>query len=45
MHAELTRREIEIPRLIARGLSDARTKLRLPSRSAAIAYAAREGVL
>lgn len=63
--SELTPREVEILRLVARGLSDAeiaerlvvsphtvhrhvaniRTKLRLPSRSAAVAYAAREGLL
>ena len=63
--AGLSEREIEILRLIARGMSDAeiaaalvlsphtvhrhvaniRTKLRLPSRSAAVAYAARAGVL
>jgi ATP/maltotriose-dependent transcriptional regulator MalT len=63
--AELTPRECEILRLIARGMSDAeiaaqlvvsphtvhrhvanvRTKLRLPSRAAAVAYAAREDLL
>jgi ATP/maltotriose-dependent transcriptional regulator MalT len=65
IHTELTRREIEILRLIARGLRDGeiadelvvsrhtihrhvaniRTKLRLPPRSAAVAYAAQQGVL
>ena len=63
--AELTPRELEVFRLIARGLSNGeiaqelvvsphtvhrhvaniRTKLRLPSRSAAVAYAARAGLL
>jgi DNA-binding CsgD family transcriptional regulator len=62
---ELTAREIEVLRLVARGMSDAqiaeelivsphtvhrhianiRTKLDLPSRAAAVAYAAREGLL
>jgi DNA-binding CsgD family transcriptional regulator len=62
---DLTSRELEVLRLVARGLSDAeiaerlvlsphtvhrhvanvRSKLRLPSRSAAVAYAAREGLL
>jgi DNA-binding NarL/FixJ family response regulator len=62
---ELTRRELEVLRLIAQGLSDAeiaerlvlsqhtvhrhvanvRVKLRLPSRAAAVAYAARAGLL
>jgi ATP/maltotriose-dependent transcriptional regulator MalT len=63
--SELTPRELEVLRLVARGRSDAeiaaelvlsphtvhrhvanvRVKLRLPSRSAAVAYAAREGLL
>ncbi len=63
--SELTRREREVLRLIAQGMSDAaiaeqlvvsphtvhrhvaniRTKLRLPSRAAAVAYAAREGLI
>ena len=63
--SELTPRELEVLRLVARGLSDAaiaeqlvlsphtvhrhvanvRLKLRLPSRSAAVAYAARAGLL
>ena len=63
--ADLTERELEVLRLVARGMSDVeiaaalvlsphtvhrhvaniRTKLRLPSRSAAVAYAARAGVL
>jgi ATP/maltotriose-dependent transcriptional regulator MalT len=62
---ELTARELEVLRLVARGMSDAeiaeelvlsrhtvhrhvaniRVKLRLPSRSAAVAYAANEGLL
>ncbi|MDQ2631992.1 MAG: helix-turn-helix transcriptional regulator, partial [Actinomycetota bacterium] len=62
---ELTRREQEVLRLVAQGMSDAeiaerlvvsphtvhrhvanvRTKLRLPSRAAAVAYAAREGLI
>ena len=62
---ELTVRELEILRLIAKGLSDTqiaerlflsrhtvhrhvanvRTKLRLPSRAAAVAYATRAGLL
>jgi ATP/maltotriose-dependent transcriptional regulator MalT len=62
---ELSAREVEIVRLVARGLSDAeiadrlvlsphtvhrhvanvRTKLRLPSRTAAVAYAARAGLI
>ena len=62
---ELTRREVEVLQLVARGLSDAeiaeelvlsphtvhrhvanvRTKLALPSRAAAVAYAARAGLL
>jgi ATP/maltotriose-dependent transcriptional regulator MalT len=62
---DLTARELEILRLVARGMSDAeiaeelvlsphtvhrhmaniRAKLRLPSRSAAVAYAANEGLL
>lgn len=64
-HGELTPRELEVLRLVARGMSDAeiagalvvsphtvhrhvanvRAKLRLPSRSAAVAYASREGLL
>lgn len=63
--SELTPRELEVLRLVARGRSDAeiaaelvlsphtvhrhvanvRVKLRLPSRSAAVAYAARAGLL
>lgn len=63
--ADLTVRELEVLRLVARGMSDAeiaealvlsphtihrhvaniRTKLALPSRSAAVAFAARAGVL
>jgi DNA-binding CsgD family transcriptional regulator len=63
--ANLTPREVEVLRLVARGLNDAeiaarlvlsphtvhrhvanvRVKLRLPSRAAAVAYAARAGVL
>lgn len=63
--SELTARELEVLRLVARGLSDSqiaeelvvsphtvhrhianiRTKLDLPSRAAAVAYAAREGLL
>jgi ATP/maltotriose-dependent transcriptional regulator MalT len=62
---ELTRRELEVLRLVAQGLSDAeiaerlvvsphtvhrhvanvRTKLRLPSRAAAVAYATSAGLL
>jgi DNA-binding CsgD family transcriptional regulator len=64
-HDVLTGRELDVLRLVARGMSDAeiadalvvsphtvhrhvanvRTKLRLPSRSAAVAYASREGLL
>ncbi|HET8758462.1 MAG TPA: LuxR C-terminal-related transcriptional regulator [Solirubrobacteraceae bacterium] len=64
-HGVLTPRELDVLRLVARGLSDAeiadalvvsphtvhrhianvRAKLRLPSRSAAVAYASREGLL
>ena len=64
-HHVLTRRELDVLRLVARGMSDAqiadelvlsphtvhrhvanvRSKLRLPSRSAAVAYASREGLL
>jgi DNA-binding CsgD family transcriptional regulator len=64
-HDVLTRRELDVLRLVARGMSDAeiadalvlsphtvhrhvanvRTKLRLSSRSAAVAYASREGLL
>ncbi len=64
-HHVLTRRELDVLRLVALGMSDAqiaaelvlsphtvhrhvanvRSKLRLPSRSAAVAYAGREGLL
>jgi ATP/maltotriose-dependent transcriptional regulator MalT len=64
-HGVLTPRELDVLRLVARGLSDAeiadalvvsphtvhrhvanvRAKLRMPSRSAAVAYASREGLL
>jgi DNA-binding CsgD family transcriptional regulator len=64
-HEVLTSRELDVLRLVAKGMSDAeiaqalllsphtvhrhvanvRTKLRLPSRSAAVAYASREGLL
>jgi DNA-binding CsgD family transcriptional regulator len=64
-HGVLTPRELDVLRLVARGLNDAeiaealvvsphtvhrhvanvRAKLRLPSRSAAVAYASREGLL
>ncbi len=65
LFSDLTPRELEVLRLVARGMSDdaiaeqlvlsrhtvhrhvanIRAKLRLPSRAAAVAYAARAGLL
>jgi DNA-binding CsgD family transcriptional regulator len=44
-NAEIAERLVVSPHTVHRHMANVRTKLRLPSRAAAVAYAAREGLL